>query len=426
MQEHVLAHVRARGSPRRARPGGVVRRGGPADAPAMRDHSSRFCSRASPIMPSDSGEGRFEYCRVTVATSPSARYWTAADGDVVDVAACRSGETSTRSERSQAPVRSISAMREVHPLAGGRRGVQPDVDLRPGQATAGSPGHGRDGEVRDTRGPVHERPGRRPWRVAPAVAAQQRPGHPAVRAAATVSSSQVWCCRSTSAASTVERAGLDPAHPALSRASTRRRRGRRRRARARPGVRPRERPAGRRRAATFRRRGQSLLPKASTGKAAGHTQPGHEARPAASRGDSAVIDRRPRGGAAAAAAIDSGGEEHPCRHRQRQPGDPAARAEPAVRAPVARPAAATSRLPRPVTPARQAACRAALRSSPSSSRTGRARPTASATGTAIRSAASRRRRTPRGSAPAGPAERPPRAQRARPGWRRWWRTSGPS
>ena len=40
--------------------------------------SSRFCSRARATRPSDSGDGRLEYCRVTDATSPRVRYWAAA------------------------------------------------------------------------------------------------------------------------------------------------------------------------------------------------------------------------------------------------------------------------------------------------------------------------------------------------------------
>ena len=44
----------------------------------MRSQSRRFCSRASLTLSSDSGDGRLEYCSVTVAMSPRVRYSAAA------------------------------------------------------------------------------------------------------------------------------------------------------------------------------------------------------------------------------------------------------------------------------------------------------------------------------------------------------------
>ena len=76
VQEDVLAGVRAQALPEQHDPG--PRAAGARGAAEMRSHSSRFCSRAPSILPSDSGEGRLEYCSVTVATSPRVRYCAAA------------------------------------------------------------------------------------------------------------------------------------------------------------------------------------------------------------------------------------------------------------------------------------------------------------------------------------------------------------
>jgi len=48
----------------------------PVDGSWMR--TSPLIPWAAPMRPRDRGEGRFEYCRVTVATSPRVRYWVAA------------------------------------------------------------------------------------------------------------------------------------------------------------------------------------------------------------------------------------------------------------------------------------------------------------------------------------------------------------
>ena len=104
----------------------------------MRSHSSRFCSRAAAIMPSDSGDGRREYCRVTVATSPSARYCSGGGGDVVDVAGAGG-----RDQHEQRPVEGAGPLhlgqRQVHPLARGRARCPARRTPAPARRAAGVP-----------------------------------------------------------------------------------------------------------------------------------------------------------------------------------------------------------------------------------------------------------------------------------------------
>ena len=72
MQQDVLAGVCTRAFAEQHHPRTV-------SAPRCRsravivNHNSRFCSRASSILNSDSGDGRFEYCIVTIAMSPRVR-----------------------------------------------------------------------------------------------------------------------------------------------------------------------------------------------------------------------------------------------------------------------------------------------------------------------------------------------------------------